>query len=221
MRHDASVSTNYYTRSGSPQPMRRNIRTNFPAANGNVSLSRALSSNPEFLICDELTSVLDVSVQSQILNLMKDLQRRLGLTYLFISHNLAVVYHVSERIGVMYLGRLCEITTARALFAKPQHPYTRLLLDTIPNLEMTGWEQIRVAGEVPNPIDPPSGCAFHPRCPFAEARYLQEAPALKQTKSGLAACHAVEEGRIPAADAITPSTLEGGADATGQTIIHR
>lgn len=180
-----------------------------------ISIARALSSNPEFLVCDEPTSALDVSVQSQILNLMKDLQQRLGLTYLFISHNLAVVYHVSDRIGVMYLGRLCEVAKAHDLFAKPQHPYTRLLLDTIPDLEMTGRARTPVGGEVPNPINPPSGCAFHPRCPFAEARCLQEAPVLKQTESGLAGCHAVEEGRLPAADAVAPPVLEGGDNAPG------
>lgn len=172
-----------------------------------ISIARALSSNPEFLVCDEPTSALDVSVQSQILNLMKDLQKRLGLTYLFISHNLAVVYHVSDRIGVMYLGRLCEVADAHDLFAKPQHPYTRLLLDTIPDLEMTGRERVPVAGEVPNPINPPTGCAFHPRCPFAEDRCRQETPELKQTESGLAACHAVEEDRMPSATPVTPPQL--------------
>ena len=169
-----------------------------------ISIARALSSNPEFLVCDEPTSALDVSVQSQILNLMKDLQQRLDLTYLFISHNLAVVYHVSDRIGVMYLGRLCEVAKAHDLFTKPQHPYTRLLLDTIPDLEMTGRQRTPVGGEVPNPIDPPSGCAFHPRCPFAEARCRKELPILKQTESGLAACHAVEEGRLPPAELTAP-----------------
>ena len=169
-----------------------------------ISIARALSSNPEFLVCDEPTSALDVSVQSQILNLMKDLQQRLDLTYLFISHNLAVVYHVSDRIGVMYLGRLCEVAKAHDLFTKPQHPYTRLLLDTIPDLEMTGRQRTPVGGEVPNPIDPPSGCAFHPRCPFAEARCRKELPILKQTESGLAACHAVEEGRLPPAESTAP-----------------
>ena len=169
-----------------------------------ISIARALSSNPEFLVCDEPTSALDVSVQSQILNLMKDLQQRLDLTYLFISHNLAVVYHVSDRIGVMYLGRLCEVAKAHDLFTKPQHPYTRLLLDTIPDLEMTGRQRTPVGGEVPNPIDPPSSCAFHPRCPFAEARCRKELPILKQTKSGLAACHAVEEGRLPPAESTAP-----------------
>jgi peptide/nickel transport system ATP-binding protein len=162
-----------------------------------IAIARALASNPEFLVCDEPTSALDVSVQAQILNLMNDLQRRLGLTYLFISHNLAVIYHVSDRVGVMYLGRLVEVADAKALFARPRHPYTRLLLDTIPDLEMTGRARNPVAGEVPNPIDPPTGCAFHPRCPFANARCRAERPSLRAAEGTMVACHAVEEGRLP------------------------
>ena len=165
-----------------------------------ISIARALSSNPEFLVCDEPTSALDVSVQAQILNLMKDLQRELGLTYLFISHNLAVVFHISDRVGVMYLGRLVELADARALFENPQHPYTRMLLDAIPDLDMTGRARTPVAGEVPNPLDPPKGCAFHPRCPFANDRCKSQRPELKSTANGgVAACHAVEEGRLAAA----------------------
>jgi peptide/nickel transport system ATP-binding protein len=161
-----------------------------------ISIARALASNPEFLVCDEPTSALDVSVQAQILNLMKDLQRELGLTYLFISHNLAVVYHMSDTIGVMYLGRLVEVAPARTLFATPQHPYSRLLLDTLPDLDMTGRHRVPVAGEVPNPINPPSGCAFHPRCPLANDRCKRERPEPKPAPTGaLVACHAVEEGR--------------------------
>ena len=126
---------------------------------------------------------------------MKDLQRRLGLTYLFISHNLAVVYHVSDRIGVMYLGRLCEVATASDLFKNPQHPYTQLLLNTIPDMEMTGIKRDPVHGEVPNPIDPPSGCAFHPRCPLANDRCRKETPQLQKNAGSLIACHAVEAKR--------------------------
>jgi peptide/nickel transport system ATP-binding protein len=163
-----------------------------------ISIARALSSDPEFLVCDEPTSALDVSVQAQILNLMKDLQQRLGLTYLFISHNLAVVRHMSDRIGVMYLGRIVELAPGEALFAHPQHPYTRLLLEAIPDLEMTGRQRTPVGGEVPSPIDPPSGCAFHPRCPFANARCKTEVPALLRRGEVEVACHAVAEGRLPA-----------------------
>ncbi len=160
-----------------------------------ISIARALSSEPEFLVCDEPTSALDVSVQAQILNLMKDLQRRLGLTYMFISHNLAVVYHVSDKIGVMYLGRLCEVATANELFKAPKHPYTRLLLNTIPDMDMTRVERAPIQGEVPNPIDPPSGCTFHPRCTLANERCCRELPLLRNDGNSLIACHAVEEGR--------------------------
>lgn len=143
-----------------------------------ISIARALASEPEFLVCDEPTSALDVSVQAQVLNLMKDLQARRGLTYLFISHNLAVVRHVSDRVGVMYLGRLVEVAPNEDLFDKALHPYTRMLLDAIPDLERTGKDRTPVAGEVPNPLDPPSGCAFHPRCPQAKARCERERPVL-------------------------------------------
>ncbi|HEX3138885.1 MAG TPA: oligopeptide/dipeptide ABC transporter ATP-binding protein [Rhizobacter sp.] len=161
-----------------------------------VSIARALATQPEFLVCDEPTSALDVSVQAQVLNIMKDLQRRRGLTYLFISHNLAVVRHVSDRVGVMYLGRLVEVAEKAMLFSRPQHPYTRMLLDAIPDIAMTGRERTPVQGEVPNPLSPPPGCAFHPRCPHANARCREERPVLLGIKGVQVACHAVEEGRL-------------------------
>ncbi|MCA3285167.1 MAG: ATP-binding cassette domain-containing protein [Roseomonas sp.] len=160
-----------------------------------ISIARALSSNPEFLVCDEPTSALDVSVQAQILNLMKELQSRLGLTYLFISHNLAVVRQVSDQIGVMYLGRIAELAPAESLFSRPRHPYTRALMEAIPDLDMTGRVRIPVGGEVPSPITPPNGCAFHPRCPLAGPRCKAERPELKPAGDAMVACHAVEEGR--------------------------
>ena len=161
-----------------------------------ISIARALATQPEFLVCDEPTSALDVSVQAQVLNLMKDLQRQRGLTYLFISHNLAVVRHVSDQVGVMYLGRLVELAGKRELFATPRHPYTRMLLDAIPDVRMSGRARTPVQGEVPNPLAPPRGCAFHPRCPHANERCSRERPALLELRGVRVACHAVEEGRI-------------------------
>ena len=162
-----------------------------------ISIARALASRPEFLVADEPTSALDVSVQAQILNLMKDLQERLGLTYLLISHNLAVVSLMADQVGVMYLGRIVELAPAGELFARPRHPYTRLLLDTVPDLEMRRRERTPVAGEVPSPIEPPPGCAFHPRCPWANARCRAERPQPLPVGAARVACHAVEEGRLP------------------------
>ncbi|MFT6304392.1 MAG: peptide/nickel transport system ATP-binding protein [Granulosicoccus sp.] len=161
-----------------------------------IAIARALSANPEFIVCDEPTSALDVSVQAQILNLMRDLQDELGLTYLFISHDLSVVRHMANRIGVLYLGALVEIAESKTLFSNPKHPYTRMLLDAVPDLEMTGRERKQVEGEIPNPINPPSGCTFHPRCPFVSDRCKREVPKLQVYGTGVAACHAVEEGRI-------------------------
>ena len=161
-----------------------------------ISIARALATHPEFLVCDEPTSALDVSVQAQVLNIMKDLQRQQGLTYLFISHNLAVVRHVSDEVGVMYLGRIVEIAGKHQLFGQPRHPYTRMLLDAIPKMHDTGRARTPVQGEVPNPLNPPSGCAFNPRCPYANERCRVERPARLEIQGVRVACHAVEEGRI-------------------------
>jgi peptide/nickel transport system ATP-binding protein len=162
-----------------------------------ISIARALASKPEFLVCDEPTSALDVSVQAQVLNLMRELQRADNLTYLFISHNLAVVHHVSDRVGVMYLGRVVELAPKRMIFESPRHPYTRMLLDAIPDIKMTGKARTPVGGEVPNPLNPPAGCTFHPRCPHADERCRREVPVMKPSSVGSrVACHAVEEGRI-------------------------
>ena len=162
-----------------------------------ISIARALSSNPEFLVLDEPTSALDVSVQAQILNLMKDLQREHGLTFLFISHNLAVVSHISTRVGVMYLGRVAEIAPTRVLFERPLHPYTRMLESAIPDISMSGKARTPVAGEVPNPLDPPSGCTFHPRCPFARDKCRIEPPPLLPHEGASVACHGIHEGWVP------------------------
>jgi peptide/nickel transport system ATP-binding protein len=156
-----------------------------------ISIARALATAPEFLVCDEPTSALDVSVQAQVLNIMKDLQRERGLTYLFISHNLAVVRHVSDQVGVMYLGRLVELADKHTLFGNPQHPYTKMLLDAIPKMHDTGRARTPVQGEVPNPLNPPSGCTFHPRCPQATDICRAERPALRDFKGIRIACHAV------------------------------
>jgi oligopeptide/dipeptide ABC transporter ATP-binding protein len=154
-----------------------------------IAIARALSSKPEFIVCDEPTSALDVSVQAQILNLMRDLQDEFGLTYLLISHDLSVVRHMSNRIGVLYLGRLVELADAKRLFVEPQHPYTRMLLDAVPDLALSGRRRTPVTGEIPNPINPPSGCAFHPRCPHVMARCRSEIPQATATATGEAACH--------------------------------
>ena len=157
-----------------------------------IAIARALASNAEFIVCDEPTSALDVSVQAD--PSMRDLQDKFGLTYLFISHNLAVVRHMATRIGVMYLGRIVEIAEGRQLFAAPRMPYTKMLLGAVPDLAMSGRQRIPVKGEIPNPIDPPPGCAFNPRCPLAFDLCRREAP---QLIDGVA-CHAVNTAPAPA-----------------------
>jgi len=162
-----------------------------------IAIARALSSKPEFIVCDEPTSALDVSVQAQILNLMRDLQDEFGLTYLLISHDLSVVRHMANRIGVLYLGRIVEVADAKRLFTDPQHPYTRMLLDAVPDLALSGRRRTPVTGEIPNPINPPSGCTFHPRCPHVMDICRREAPAQTATATGAAACHLLTEPALP------------------------
>ena len=156
-----------------------------------IAIARALASNPEFIVCDEPTSALDVSVQSQVLNLMKTLQRELGLTYLFISHDLSVIRYMADEIGVLYLGRLVEVASRDALFDNPRHPYTRMLMDAAPHIDAFGRTAEIDSGEIPDPINKPSGCSFHPRCPLTEDRCRQERPATREFGSEMAkvACH--------------------------------
>lgn len=154
-----------------------------------IAIARALASEPDFIVCDEPTSALDVSVQAQVLNLLRDLQQGLGLTYLFISHNLAVVRHMATRVGVLYLGRLVEEAPAGVLFAAPKHPYTQMLLDAVPDISMDTIEREPIAGEIPNPITPPPGCHFHPRCPHAMARCKIETPPVHQVDGANVRCH--------------------------------
>ncbi len=155
-----------------------------------LGIARALAVEPEFLVCDEAVAALDVSIQAQVLNLFMKLREELGLTYLFISHDLGVVEHLSDRVVIMYLGRVVEQAPTDALFAEPNHPYTQALLAEIPRLDTTRRHFLPIKGEIPSPLAPPSGCHFHPRCPHAMPRCAEERPALKEIAPGrLSACH--------------------------------
>jgi peptide/nickel transport system ATP-binding protein len=156
-----------------------------------IGIARALAVKPEFLVCDEAIAALDVSIQAQVINLFMDLREDLDLTYLFISHDLSVVEHISDRVVIMYLGRIVEVAPTAELFEdKPNHPYTQALLNEVPRLEMRGLDYQPVSGEIPSPLDPPTGCHFHPRCPHANERCEIEQPVLRETAPNrLSACH--------------------------------
>ncbi len=163
-----------------------------------ISIARALAVDPEFIVADEPIAALDVSIQAQILNLMMDLQEQRGLTYLFISHDLSVVEHISSRVAVMYLGTLCELAETDELFKNPRHPYTQALLSAIPRLGAVGFQHERLKGDVPTPIELPGGCVFHGRCPHSDGdRCVREIPKMIRLESGIwVSCHGVEEGRL-------------------------
>ena len=155
-----------------------------------IGIARALAVKPKFLVCDEAIAALDVSIQAQVLNLFMDLREELDLTYLFISHDLSVVEHISDRVVIMYLGRVVEVADTEALFAEPNHPYTRALLGGVPRLDIRRRAYEPVKGEIPSPLEPPSGCHFHPRCPHASERCRNEQPALREIAPGRwSACH--------------------------------
>jgi peptide/nickel transport system ATP-binding protein len=155
-----------------------------------IGIARALAVKPDFLVCDEAIAALDVSIQAQVINLFMDLRKDLDLTYLFISHDLSVVEHISDRVAIMYLGRIVETSPTDDLFDMPNHPYTLALLNEVPRLESRGIDYQPVSGEIPSPLDPPSGCHFHPRCPHATNRCRAEMPILRKIMPGrLSACH--------------------------------
>ncbi len=165
--------------------------TSFREGSGQrIGIARALAVQPEFLVCDEAVAALDVSIQAQVLNLFMDLRDEFRLTYLFISHDLGVVRHLSNRVVVMYLGRVVEIAATEALFEGPNHPYTQALLSEVPRIDRRRRAFVQIKGEIPSPLDPPTGCHFHPRCPHAMPRCAIEAPALREVAPGQrSACH--------------------------------
>jgi peptide/nickel transport system ATP-binding protein len=179
------------TRVGLDPDLRRRFPHQFSGGQrSRISIARALAVNPEFLVCDEAIAALDVSIQAQIINLFLDLRRAFDLTYLFISHDLGVVHHISDRIVIMYLGRVVETAPTPALFDQPNHPYTQALLAEVPRISVAKRTFQPIKGEMPSPLDPPPGCHFHPRCPRAFARCRSEAPALKEIAPGrMSACH--------------------------------
>ena len=162
-----------------------------------IGIARALILNPQLIVCDEAVSALDVSIQAQIINLLKDLQREMDLTYIFISHDLSVVEHISDKVGVMYLGKMVEFGETEKLFASPKHPYTEALLSAVPVADPdVQMERIPLQGEIPNPANPPSGCFFHARCRYCQHRCTVEAPDLHEVDGRMVACHRAEELKL-------------------------
>ncbi len=168
-----------------------------------IGIARALAVKPKVLVCDESTAALDVSIQAQVLNLFMELRRDLNLTYIFVSHDLGVVRHIADRVAVMYLGRVVELSPAEGLFDAPNHPYTQALLDEVPRLEARKKRFSALKGEIPSPLNPPSGCHFHTRCPYAHERCVTERPAFREIAPGRrSACHLNDEGPRPGQDPV-------------------
>ncbi|HBI94723.1 MAG TPA: peptide ABC transporter ATP-binding protein, partial [Ruminococcaceae bacterium] len=160
-----------------------------------IGIARAIALQPDLIVCDEPVSALDVSVQSQVLNLLKDLQKQYGLTYLFIGHDLSVINFIADRVCVMFLGHVCEVATKEELYSRPMHPYTAFLMDAIPQADPHRRNQHRrvLMGEVPSPVNLPSGCCFHTRCPYATERCRTEVPELRECDGRMVACHRAGE----------------------------